>query len=353
MSTPVGTNAPGGGPGWFRRHKVLTAIGIFLVLGMLGSLDEGDDSTSSTSANGSDSANSSGAAETTPAPKENAPAPTTRSRSPRTKSPAPSAAGSTSPSANATASSQPSPSPPPTPSRTTPPGVPAGAQLATVDRIVDGDTLDVRAKRPGRVLRAKAPVTVRLLEVDTPETVAPGEPVQCFGPAATRFVTDLVGPGTEVYVLPDVERTDRYGRVLLYLWTRTGDRAVFVNRQLVITGHARAALYEPNDRYIDVMRKAETQARNAGRGLWGACDAFGDPLNEPAPEPTQPETAEPEPSGGGGAGGKCDPNYAGACIPPFPPDINCTDIDAQGFQVVGEDVHGFDADDDGIGCDLP
>ena len=68
--------------------------------------------------------------------------------------------------------------------------------------------------------------------------------------------------------------SDPYDRALLYVWN---DEGVFVNLELVRSGAARAVLYEPNDRYIDQMRRAEADARDAGRGLWGACDEFGEP----------------------------------------------------------------------------
>ena len=74
--------------------------------------------------------------------------------------------------------------------------------------------------------------------------------------------------GTIVRVLPDRELKDPYGRTLLYLWNEGGD---FVNLELVRAGAARAVLFEPNDRYIDRMRRAERDARAAGLGQWGAC----------------------------------------------------------------------------------
>ncbi len=222
----------------------------------------------------------------------------------------------------------------------TPAGVPEGAQRAVVERIVDGDTLELHALRSGRVLRSTASVDVRLLEIDTPETVHPSEPVQCFGPAASDALARLAPVGSTVWVLPDQELKDSYDRTLLYLWSVDDGDALFVNRTMVARGFARAALYEPNDRFIDVMYAAESSARSAGRGLWGHCSHFGAPL-----APTEP--ASPPAAGGG----NCDPNYSGACIPPYPPDLDCTQLSAQGFRVVGDDPHGFDADGDGIACD--
>ena len=222
-----------------------------------------------------------------------------------------------------------------------PDGVPAAAQAALVTAITDGDTLTLRARRPGPVLRNMAPVSVRLLEVDTPETVDPSEPVQCYGPAATQALTRFAPPGSQVWALPDVERTDQYDRVLLYLWRVVDGETLFINRALVINGFAIAALYEPNDAYIDVMRDGRKPGpRQQSWPLEGMR-----PLRS-APHPTNNRTTLRR-----RGGGDCDPNYVGACIPPYPPDLDCTEISATGFQSVGTDPHGFDADGDGIACD--
>lgn len=154
---------------------------------------------------------------------------------------------------------------------TQPTGVPAGAQPVLVERIVDGDTIAVRAWQTGQVLHTTSQVTVRLLDVDTPETKKPGEPVQCYGPEATRFTAELLRPGSTAYVLADRERRDRYGRYLLYVWTASG---AFVEEEIVRTGHGRAVLYQPNRRYITQLRVTQAGALAAGRGLWSACPHF-------------------------------------------------------------------------------
>ena len=238
----------------------------------------------------------------------------------------------------------PKPKPEPEPTRRVPAGVPTGAQAAIVDQIIDGDTLELHARRAGRVLSSTRLTGVRLLEIDTPETVHPSEPVQCYGPAASDALARLAPVGSTVWVLADQELKDYYDRTLLYLWADAGDESLFINRALVARGFAKASLYEPNDRFINVMYAAESAARSADRGLWGFCSRFGEPLAQPEPQPTP----APAPSGGGG---NCDPSYSGACIPPYPPDLDCTEISAQGFNVVGDDPHGFDADGDGIACD--
>ncbi len=237
--------------------------------------------------------------------------------------------------------------PPPPPELSTPPGVPETAQPATVVSITDGDTLDLRATEAG-ALPVAAAVSVRLLEIDTPETVHPSEPVGCFGPAASTALTRLAPPGSTVWVLPDVELRDQYDRYLMYLWSVSDGKTRFINRALVRGGFAQAALYEPNDRYIDLMRQAEAKARAADTGLWGACAYFGQPLN---PDPLPPLKEErPSPSPPPGAG--CDrASYPDVCIPAYPPDLDCGEIDATDFTVRPPDLHGFDSEPDGIGCE--
>ena len=249
----------------------------------------------------------------------------------------------------------PSPEPAPDPARSTPRGVPAGAQAAVVDRIIDGDTLELHARRSGPVLSSTAVTGVRLLEIDTPETVHPSEPVQCNGPAASDALARLAPVGSTVWVLPDRELTDYYDRTLLYLWSVQGGEALFVNRALVAKGFAKASLYEPNDRYIDAMYAAEAAARTADRGLWGHCSGFGAPLAQPEPDPEpEPDPPSEDGAGAGGDGGggeDCDPSYPGVCIPPAPPDLNCDDVDHTDFAVRGADPHQFDAEGDGVACE--
>ena len=145
-------------------------------------------------------------------------------------------------------------------------GIPDAAQAGVVEKIVDGDTIWVRVDDPGGPLAAAATHKIRLLEIDTPETQHPDLPVQCGGPEATRFAEQLLPVGSTVHLLADQEDTDQYGRFLRYAWTEDGR---FYNLEAVRAGVARAVLFEPNDAYIATLRKAETQARAAGRGLWG------------------------------------------------------------------------------------
>jgi micrococcal nuclease len=147
-------------------------------------------------------------------------------------------------------------------------GVPAAAEPARVAAHVDGDTIRLTAERASEVLSQGRETTVRLLEIDTPEHARDGAPAECYAEEASRALADMLPTGSKVWVEPDQELLDPYGRTLLYLWTTDG---VSVNLELVRQGYAVAVLFEPNDEYIDLMREAEEQARTEGRGLWGAC----------------------------------------------------------------------------------
>jgi micrococcal nuclease len=129
---------------------------------------------------------------------------------------------------------------------------------AYVTRVVDGDTIIVGLS--GQSVR------IRLIGIDTPETVAPDRPVQCYGPEASRFTTSRL-QGREVRLEFDVERLDRYGRTLAYVWA---DGELF-NEVLVREGFATVTTYPPNVRYVDRFVAAQRAAREAGRGFWGAC----------------------------------------------------------------------------------
>ncbi|HSI80580.1 MAG TPA: thermonuclease family protein [Solirubrobacterales bacterium] len=129
---------------------------------------------------------------------------------------------------------------------------------ATVTRVVDGDTVAVEIDG--------SEDSVRYIGVDTPESVAPGEPVECFGPEASRFNARLV-EGEEIRLVFDAERRDRYGRLLAYVYA--GD--VFVNAELIRRGFATTLTIPPNDSFADRFERLADRASEAGRGLWGAC----------------------------------------------------------------------------------
>jgi micrococcal nuclease len=140
----------------------------------------------------------------------------------------------------------------------TSPYAPTGRVAATVVRVIDGDTVEVSI--------SGVTDTVRLIGIDTPETVAPGEPVACFGPEASAFATSRLDGGA-ISLEFDVEPRDRYDRLLAYVWM--GDE--LVNETLVSKGYAVVTTYPPNVRYVKRFVAAQREARRAGRGLWAAC----------------------------------------------------------------------------------
>jgi micrococcal nuclease len=148
-----------------------------------------------------------------------------------------------------------------------PAGVPADAQQVRVSLHTDGDTVRVVPTGAG-VLTRDVELKVRLLEIDAPESVAPGTPVECFALAASKRLARLLPIGSTAWAQPDRDRLDPYDRTLLYLWN---DDGTFVNLAMVRDGYATAVLYPPNDLHIDELRAAEALAREAGRGLWGRC----------------------------------------------------------------------------------
>jgi micrococcal nuclease len=143
-----------------------------------------------------------------------------------------------------------------------PASVPAAAVEAVVDRVVDGDTVVV--------LVAGERERIRLIGVDTPETVKPDAPVDCFGPEASAFTTDALPVGSTVWLEDDASQgdADRYDRLLRYVWTEGGG---LLNQQLVASGLGEEDTYDQPYRYRDAFVAAEAAARDTGAGLWGAC----------------------------------------------------------------------------------
>lgn len=229
-----------------------------------------------------------------------------------------------------------------------PSGVPRGAQPGVVDKVVDGDTIWVRIhERDSGPLAADATHKLRLLEIDTPETQHPTKGRECWGDEATAYTAERLAAGSRVWLLADKEDTDRYGRFLRYVWTDDGD---FFNEQVVREGHARASLYEPNDRYIGRIRTAEAEARAQGRGMWGGrCGGThrGEPERQVSPRSPPGTAADTGPG--------CHASYEGACVP-ITSDVDCAGGLGDGpdfvgqVTVVGPDVYDLDSDGDGDAC---
>jgi micrococcal nuclease len=134
----------------------------------------------------------------------------------------------------------------------------AASETATVTDVVDGDTIRVDGGR-----------LVRLIGIDTPEAAGPYRDEECFGEEASRRTAALLPSGAEVRLVFDVDRRDRYDRLLAYVYRVTDGR--FVNAALVRDGYASRLAVPPNVRYAARFGRLERAARDASRGLWGAC----------------------------------------------------------------------------------
>ena len=120
---------------------------------------------------------------------------------------------------------------------------------ARVIKVVDGDTIIIEGG-----------YEVRYIGIDTPEIYPAAAP---FGMEAREANRRLV-EGKEVRLERDVSETDKYGRLLRYVYVDD----VFINAELVRQGLARAKAYPPDTRWQDYLERMEDEAREAGRGMW-------------------------------------------------------------------------------------
>lgn len=125
-----------------------------------------------------------------------------------------------------------------------------------VTKVIDGDTIEVNDD-----------LTVRYIGIDTPETVAPRQDVECFGKEASEKNRELL-LNKKVVMEKDVSETDRYGRLLRYVYVEN----IMVNELLVRDGYAQARSYPPDIKYQERLRQAEREARERKSGLWERCE---------------------------------------------------------------------------------
>jgi len=269
---------------------------------------------------------------------------------------------------------------------------------AFVVRVIDGDTIEV-------VIDA-VNYRVQYIGVDAAE---PGQPFGNETQAQNRALVE----GQIVYLEKDISESDRYGRLLRYVWLADN---TLVNQILVRQGYLRAVSYPPDVKYAQRFQQAQQAAQTEQLGLW-----MSQPPTPPAPSANTnanlrggPATTYPivgqvqtdqilTLTGRNNAGNwvqlssgawiavslvnnvpgdlpivatppsaaittapppsvrlaepvplqeaNCDPSYPDVCIPPAPPDLNCDDISYRRFRIVGADPHRFDGDGDGIGCE--
>ncbi len=185
----------------------------------------------------------------------------------------------------------------------------AGCFTDYVTRIVDGDTIHT------------ATLKIRLSLTNTPETYQDG-----FIEAAD-FTKSLCPVGSRIIVdQDDLQRVDQYGRVLAKVFC--GDK--ILNSELLYNGHANIL-----KQYCSTSEfSGESWAKRHG------CSYEEEPPKYEVPKSESSATKQ-----------SCDSSYPDVCIPPYPPDLDCGEITYSNFRVIGSDPHGFDGDNDGIGCE--
>ncbi|WP_170182351.1 thermonuclease family protein [Blastococcus colisei] len=160
-----------------------------------------------------------------------------------------------------------------------------GSTIATVTKVVDGDTIDVRYG--GREHR------VRLLNIDTPEAVDPNSPVECLGPEASDWLKQRLPVGTEVRLERDEETRDRYDRELAAVFL--GDE--FVNAEIARAGMGVAMSVGPNVKFLPQVEAAQAEAVSGGRGLYATSIECTVPARVEELSSAATETVGQEPAG--------------------------------------------------------
>lgn len=204
--------------------------------------------------------------------------------------------------------------------------------LFVVSKVVDGDTIILDSGK-----------TVRYIGIDAPE-ISRGK--ECFAQESTRENSNLVF-GKSVRLEKDVSETDKYGRLLRYVYVLDDEskKEVFVNEYLVRMGFALASTYPPDVRYRDLFRQAESEARENTRGLWRECSY------KEAEKVSEGQGGLEDGSGAVGPGKfsiECSSNK-----------YNCADFKTQAeaqsvFEACGglaNDIHRLDNDKDGKACE--
>jgi len=212
------------------------------------------------------------------------------------------------------------------------PALAQNTQTVAVTRVVDGDTIEVNPPLSWTE-------DVRLLGVDTPETVDPGEPVEPYGPEASAFTKRQL-EGERVTLIFDQERTDQYGRALAYV--RISGQSETFNETLLKQGYAQLYIVSPNDRYEARFSQAQEQARQAQRGIWSL------------PKEQQCELADR-----GNGIGEGSPGCEGQAPTPAPDpgvDKDCGDFRSQAeaqaeLERDPSDPNNLDGDGDGEACE--
>ena len=143
--------------------------------------------------------------------------------------------------------------------------IPEGSEEASVERVVDGDTMKLKLKNSNEV------ITLRLLLVDTPESVKPGVDPQAYAIEASNFAKEVLQVNDTVYIEYDSgSKTDRYGRHLGYLWyySKENNSWQMFNKTIIEKGFARVGYIYSQKKYLDTLNEAQDKAKNSKLNIW-------------------------------------------------------------------------------------
>ena len=151
-------------------------------------------------------------------------------------------------------------------------------------RTIDGDTIEIRKDNQN--------FTIRLLGVDTPETVHPSKPIEYYGPEASIFTEDYLDR-QDLYLEFDGDMTDKYGRVLAYIWLENG---TLFNLILVEQGYAKLYENAKNLKYEDFFLLALKEAQDGRIGMWEQVEVEVKATPKPTAKPTSKPKTTPKPT---------------------------------------------------------
>ncbi len=212
-------------------------------------------------------------------------------------------------------------------------GAPTASAVSNVLKVVDGDTITMSNGEK-----------VRLIQIDTPELGSN----ECYAEQSRSELSKLLNQPGKLSLKsdPKLDATDKYGRSLRYAFIGKTN----INLKMVEIGAAAPYFYQGGlGIYSKQFLKAAENAKKNILGLWNLCP--GSKLNPYSA--LQTHAFKSSPSAAVISNTACDGNYAG-CVPAYPPDLDCVDIKRLNLapvKVIGRDLHKFDRDGDGIGCD--
>lgn len=139
--------------------------------------------------------------------------------------------------------------------------IPTPITLVKITKVFDGDTFEIETGQH-----------VRYIGLNAPELYYPNRPIECFATEAQKANKDLV-EGKMVRLEKDVSETDKYGRLLRYVYLENTSTNIplFVNKFLITEGYARLMTIPPDLKYYSVFKEEELKAKNKKKGLWHSC----------------------------------------------------------------------------------